>query len=225
MVDFCQSNVGLESTSQLARQQVRGIPKVPPTASGWTTSCARPAAYSLGLVVGIAVRCNCHRVRRRCLAFGARETGRRGAAEILRGLRLPDAARGTLAGVGSGGQLAVAYLYEGSCSWHACGAEFAERHSRVHRFALISRTRSAPQIARRRLKKTVSAVTALLDDYRGGPWDPGPTSGSYWRRTRKSTSTHPRLQLPCVVECPVSFPRFCWSFRHVWPFQVAHYQA
>ena len=83
-----------------------------PLASGWAASCARPAAYSLGLVVGLAVRCNCHRVRRRCLAFGARETGRRGAAEILRGLRLPGCRRRTVAGVGSGGQLAVAYLYE-----------------------------------------------------------------------------------------------------------------
>ena len=161
-VDFCQSNLGLGPPVNLRDNKSVESRKSRPLASGWAANCARPAAYSLGLVVGLAVRCNCHRVRRRCQAFGARETGRRGAAEILRGLRLPGCRRGTVAGVGSGGQLAVAYLYEGSCSWHACGAEFAERHSRVHRFALISRTRSAPQIARRRLKKTVSAVTALL---------------------------------------------------------------
>jgi hypothetical protein len=224
MVDFSQSNLGLESTSQLARQQVRGIPKVPPTASGWTTSCARPAAYSQGLVVGIAVRCNCHRVRRRCLAFGARETGRRGAAEILRGLRLPDAARGTLAGVGSGGQLAVAYLYE----WFMFLARVRRRVHRTVRSSAraslcpISRTRSAPQIARRRLKKDRVWGHA---DYRGGPWDPGPTSGSYCRRTRRRPIDTPHSSVGLRGRMPGPVTRFCWSFRHVWPFQVAHDQA
>ena len=52
--------------------------------------------------------------------------------------------------------------------------EFTERrgsHRRVHRFALSFRTLSVPQMARR-LEKAGFEVTALLGDYRGGPWDP-----------------------------------------------------
>jgi ubiquinone/menaquinone biosynthesis C-methylase UbiE len=45
------------------------------------------------------------------------------------------------------------------------------RRSRVHRFALTFRTLSVPQMARR-LGKAGFEVTALLGDYRGGPWDP-----------------------------------------------------
>ena len=195
-----------------------------PLASGWTASYARPAAYSLGLVVGLAVRCNCHRVRRRCLAFGARETGRRGAAEILRGLRLPGCRRGTLAGVGSGGQLAFAYLYE----WFMFLARVRRRVHRTVRSSAraslcpISRTRSAPQVARRRLKKDRVWGHA---DYRGGPCDPGPTSGSYCRRTRRRPIDTPHSSVGLRGRMPGPVTRFCWSFRHVWPFQVAHDQA
>jgi SAM-dependent methyltransferase len=52
--------------------------------------------------------------------------------------------------------------------------EFTERRDgqrRVHRFALSFRTLSVPQMARR-LEKAGFEVTALLGDYRGGPWDP-----------------------------------------------------
>jgi SAM-dependent methyltransferase len=52
--------------------------------------------------------------------------------------------------------------------------EFTERQGRrrqVHRFSLTFRTLSVPQIVRR-LEKTGFAITALLGDYRGGPWDP-----------------------------------------------------
>jgi len=52
--------------------------------------------------------------------------------------------------------------------------EFTERRSgraRVHRFALTFRTLSIPQMARR-LERVGFEVTALLGDYRGGPWDP-----------------------------------------------------
>jgi SAM-dependent methyltransferase len=51
--------------------------------------------------------------------------------------------------------------------------EFTERRGRVsrsHRFALTFRTLSIPQMARR-LEKAGFEVTALLGDYRGGPWD------------------------------------------------------
>ena len=51
--------------------------------------------------------------------------------------------------------------------------EFSERRGgrkRVHRFALSFRTLSVPQMARR-LEKAGFEVTALLGDYRGGPWD------------------------------------------------------
>jgi hypothetical protein len=51
--------------------------------------------------------------------------------------------------------------------------EFTERAGgtqRVHRFALTFRTLSVPQMARR-LEKAGFDVTALLGDYRGGPWD------------------------------------------------------
>jgi SAM-dependent methyltransferase len=52
--------------------------------------------------------------------------------------------------------------------------EFSERvgrHTKVHRFALTFRTLSVPQMTRR-LEKAGFEVTALLGDYRGGPWDP-----------------------------------------------------
>lgn len=45
------------------------------------------------------------------------------------------------------------------------------RTSRVHRFSLTFRTLSVPQMTRR-LEKAGFEVTALLGDYRGGPWDP-----------------------------------------------------
>jgi hypothetical protein len=51
--------------------------------------------------------------------------------------------------------------------------EFTERRGgrrHVHRFALSFRTLSVPQMARR-LEKAGFEVTALLGDYRGGPWD------------------------------------------------------
>jgi SAM-dependent methyltransferase len=51
--------------------------------------------------------------------------------------------------------------------------EFTERRGtrrRVHRFALTFRTVSVPQMTRR-LEKAGFEVTALLGDYRGGPWD------------------------------------------------------
>ena len=52
--------------------------------------------------------------------------------------------------------------------------EFTERRGRVsrsRRFALTFRTLSVPQMVRR-LEKAGFDVTALLGDYRGGPWDP-----------------------------------------------------
>jgi len=52
--------------------------------------------------------------------------------------------------------------------------EFTERRGttrRVHRFALTFRTLSVPQMVRR-LEKSGFEITALLGDYRGGPWDP-----------------------------------------------------
>jgi SAM-dependent methyltransferase len=52
--------------------------------------------------------------------------------------------------------------------------EFTERRggaARTHRFALTFRTLSVPQMTRR-LEKAGFEVTALLGDYRGGPWDP-----------------------------------------------------
>jgi ubiquinone/menaquinone biosynthesis C-methylase UbiE len=51
---------------------------------------------------------------------------------------------------------------------------FTERRGRArrtHRFSLTFRTLSVPQITRR-LEKAGFEVTALLGDYRGGPWDP-----------------------------------------------------
>ena len=52
--------------------------------------------------------------------------------------------------------------------------EFTERRGgrrHVHRFALTFRTLTVPQMARR-LERAGFEVTALLGDYRGGPWDP-----------------------------------------------------
>jgi SAM-dependent methyltransferase len=52
--------------------------------------------------------------------------------------------------------------------------EFTERRGgrrRVQRFALTFRTVSVPQMVRR-LEKAGFEVSALLGDYRGGPWDP-----------------------------------------------------
>ena len=68
--------------------------------------------------------------------------------------------------------------------------EFTERRgrqARVHRFSLAFRTLSVPQMARR-LEKAGFEITALLGDYRGGPWDsradvwvdPGETSRREW---------------------------------------------
>jgi SAM-dependent methyltransferase len=51
--------------------------------------------------------------------------------------------------------------------------EFTERQGRrrdTHRFSLTFRTLSVPQMVRR-LEKAGFAITALLGDYRGGPWD------------------------------------------------------
>ena len=52
--------------------------------------------------------------------------------------------------------------------------EFSERRGRrvrTRRFALTFRTLTVPQMARR-LERAGFEVTALLGDYRGGPWDP-----------------------------------------------------
>jgi SAM-dependent methyltransferase len=52
--------------------------------------------------------------------------------------------------------------------------EFTERQAgrtRVHRFSLVFRTLSVPQMTRR-LEKAGFEISALLGDYRGGPWDP-----------------------------------------------------
>ena len=52
--------------------------------------------------------------------------------------------------------------------------EFTERQGRTrrtHRFSLTFRTLSVPQMVRR-LETTGFEITALLGDYRGGPWDP-----------------------------------------------------
>jgi hypothetical protein len=52
--------------------------------------------------------------------------------------------------------------------------EFVERRGRqhdVHRFSLAFRTLSVPQMVRQ-LTNAGFEVTALLGDYRGGPWDP-----------------------------------------------------
>jgi len=52
--------------------------------------------------------------------------------------------------------------------------EFTERRGprrRTHRFSLTFRTLTVPQM-RRRLEKAGFEITALLGDYRGGPWDP-----------------------------------------------------
>jgi SAM-dependent methyltransferase len=52
--------------------------------------------------------------------------------------------------------------------------EFMERRGRTrrtHRFSLTFRTLSVPQMVRR-LEAAGFAITALLGDYRGGPWDP-----------------------------------------------------
>jgi ubiquinone/menaquinone biosynthesis C-methylase UbiE len=51
---------------------------------------------------------------------------------------------------------------------------FTERRgsrSRTHRFALTFRTVTVPQMVRR-LEKAGFEISALLGDYRGGPWDP-----------------------------------------------------
>ena len=45
------------------------------------------------------------------------------------------------------------------------------RQQRTHRFALTFRTLSVPQMTRR-LEKAGFEISALLGDYRGGPWDP-----------------------------------------------------
>ena len=45
------------------------------------------------------------------------------------------------------------------------------RQRRMHSFSLTFRTLSVPQMARR-LEKAGFEISALLGDYRGGPWDP-----------------------------------------------------
>jgi ubiquinone/menaquinone biosynthesis C-methylase UbiE len=45
------------------------------------------------------------------------------------------------------------------------------RQRRTHSFSLTFRTLSVPQMARR-LEKAGFEISALLGDYRGGPWDP-----------------------------------------------------
>jgi len=52
--------------------------------------------------------------------------------------------------------------------------QFVERRGsqrRTHSFSLMFRTLSVPQMTRR-LEKTGFEISALLGDYRGGPWDP-----------------------------------------------------
>jgi SAM-dependent methyltransferase len=52
--------------------------------------------------------------------------------------------------------------------------QFIERRGdrrRTHAFSLTFRTLSVPQMTRR-LEKTGFEISALLGDYRGGPWDP-----------------------------------------------------
>jgi len=58
--------------------------------------------------------------------------------------------------------------------WTIFDQEFTERRGRkseTRRFSLSFRTLSVPQVARR-LEKAGFEVTAILGDYRGGPWDP-----------------------------------------------------
>jgi hypothetical protein len=45
------------------------------------------------------------------------------------------------------------------------------RQRRTHEFSLTFRTLSVPQMTRR-LEKAGFQISALLGDYRGGPWDP-----------------------------------------------------
>jgi hypothetical protein len=45
------------------------------------------------------------------------------------------------------------------------------RQRRTHTFSLTFRTLSVPQMARR-LERAGFEISALLGDYRGGPWDP-----------------------------------------------------
>jgi hypothetical protein len=52
--------------------------------------------------------------------------------------------------------------------------QFIERRGarrRTHAFSLTFRTLSVPQMTRR-LEKAGFEISALLGDYRGGPWDP-----------------------------------------------------
>lgn len=55
--------------------------------------------------------------------------------------------------------------------FHQTFTERRGRAKREHRFSLTFRTLSVPQMTRR-LEKAGFEVTALLGDYRGGPWDP-----------------------------------------------------
>jgi ubiquinone/menaquinone biosynthesis C-methylase UbiE len=66
--------------------------------------------------------------------------------------------------------------------------EFTERRdgrTRVHRFSLAFRTLSIPQMARR-LEKAGFEISALLGDYRGGPWD---ARADVWIMLAKSPAT------------------------------------
>lgn len=56
-------------------------------------------------------------------------------------------------------------------TFHQAFTERRGRQTTTRRFALTFRTLSVPQIARR-LEKAGFAITALLGDYRGRPWDP-----------------------------------------------------
>jgi len=71
--------------------------------------------------------------------------------------------------------------------------EFVEGRGKTahrHRFTLTFRTVSVPQMARR-LEKAGFEVTAVLGDYRGGPWDP---RAEVWilLATRRSSPRRPR---------------------------------
>ena len=68
--------------------------------------------------------------------------------------------------------------------------EFVEglgRDARRHRFTLAFRTVSIPQMARR-LETAGFEVTAILGDYRGGPWDPRAEVWILLARKRSSAS-------------------------------------
>jgi SAM-dependent methyltransferase len=74
--------------------------------------------------------------------------------------------------------------------------EFTERRGarrRSYRFALSFRTLSVPQMARR-LEKAGFEITALLGDYRGGPWDPRADVWVILAKAGKIESQRPRVK-------------------------------